>query len=119
IGVGVWALSPRRATTWALQAIGLCVGVYALTAMDLYGPHVLFRLHALAEAFLPAVFLHLALLFPVRRMRLWPAMVSECEAVALDDTASEADRQTAFAELAGVVANIEEWTRKAISYIRS
>ena len=74
IGVGVWALSPRRATTWALQAIGLCVGVYALTAMDLYGPHVLFRLHALAEAFLPAVFLHLALLFPVRRMRLWPAI---------------------------------------------
>ncbi|TMA98928.1 MAG: hypothetical protein E6J70_13920, partial [Deltaproteobacteria bacterium] len=44
---------------------------YALTAMDLYGPHVLFRLHALAESFLPAVFLHLALLFPVRRMRLW------------------------------------------------
>src|SRR5207244_7763010 len=33
-----------------------------------------FRLHALAEAFLPAVFVRLALLFPVRRMRLWPAI---------------------------------------------
>ena len=76
IGVGVWALSPRRATTWALNGLGLCVGVYALTAMDLYGPHVLFRVHALAESFLPAVFLHLALLFPVRRMRLRRAIAA-------------------------------------------
>src|SRR5439155_8461833 len=76
IGVGVWALSPRRATTWALNGLGLCVGVYALTAMDLYGPHVLFRVHALAESFLPAVFLHLPLLFPVPRMRLRRAMAA-------------------------------------------
>ncbi|TMA38186.1 MAG: GAF domain-containing protein [Deltaproteobacteria bacterium] len=76
IGVGVWALSPRRATTWALQGLGLCVGVYALTAIDLYGPHLFFRLHALAESFLPAVFLYLALLFPVRRMRLGQAIAA-------------------------------------------
>jgi signal transduction histidine kinase len=69
IGLGVWALDPRRGTMWALQALGVCVGVYALTAMDLYGPHHFFRAHALAESFLPAVFLHVAFLFPVRRVR--------------------------------------------------
>lgn len=75
IGIVVWMLSPRRAATWALQALGLCVGVYALTAIDLYGPHVLFRVHALAEAFLPAVLLHLGLVFPVRRLRARTAVL--------------------------------------------
>jgi len=67
IGVGVWALSPQRATSWALLGVCLGVSTYILTAMDLYGPHRFFRLHALAECFLPAALLHLALLFPVRR----------------------------------------------------
>ncbi len=67
IGIGVWTLSPRRATTWAMLGLGLCCSVYVLTAMDLYGPHVLFRLHALAESFLPATLIHLTLVFPVRR----------------------------------------------------
>jgi signal transduction histidine kinase len=40
------------------------VGIFALTAIDLYGPSHWFRLHALAETLLaPAVF-HLALVFP-------------------------------------------------------
>ena len=67
IGIGVWALSPGRATTWALLGVGLCCSTYALTGMDLYAPHWFFRVHALAECFLPAVFIHLALFFPVRR----------------------------------------------------
>jgi len=46
-------------------------------------------------------------------------LVAECEAVALDDTAPATERRAVLGELAGVVANVEDWTRKAISYIRS
>jgi signal transduction histidine kinase len=67
IGVGVWALSPRRATPWALLGVCLALSTYILTAMDLNGPHRFFRLHGLAECFLPGALLHLAFLFPVRR----------------------------------------------------
>ncbi|HJQ84767.1 MAG TPA: ATP-binding protein [Candidatus Binatia bacterium] len=67
IGVWVWMLSPRRVSTWALLGLGLASSTYALTAIDLYDPHRFFRLHALAECFLPATLFHLALVFPVRR----------------------------------------------------
>jgi signal transduction histidine kinase len=73
IGIGIWALSPGRATTWALLALGLCCSTYVLTAIDLYGPHALFRLHALAESFMGAVLVHLGLVFPVRRTTAWRA----------------------------------------------
>ena len=55
----------------------------------------------------------------VNGLKVAREMVLECEAVALDDTASAPERRTAFAELGDVVANVEEWTRKAIAYIRS
>ncbi len=47
-------------TFWSLCIIGL----YALTAIDLYGPYRFFRLHALLECFLLAGTLHNALVFP-------------------------------------------------------
>src|SRR5439155_15036048 len=65
IGVWLWALSPQRTSTWALLGVCLAHGTYVLTAIDLYGPHHFFRLHALAESFLPAALLHLAIVFPV------------------------------------------------------
>jgi signal transduction histidine kinase len=40
------------------------VGMYALTAVDLYGPYRFFRLHALFECLLFAGALHIALIFP-------------------------------------------------------
>ncbi len=40
------------------------VGIWALTAVDLYGPYRLFRLHALFEALLGPATLHLVLSFP-------------------------------------------------------
>ncbi len=40
------------------------VGAYALTAMDLYGPYRLFRVHALLECLLFAGVLHVAMVFP-------------------------------------------------------
>jgi signal transduction histidine kinase len=66
-GIAVWTLRPQRATSWALLGLGLSVGTFTLTAMDLYGPHQFFLVHALAEAFVPGAFVHLALLFPIRR----------------------------------------------------
>lgn len=75
IGIGVWVLGTDRATTSALLALGLCFSMYALSAVDLYGPHHLFRVYAVAEAFLPAVIVHLALLFPMRRTAPARAMV--------------------------------------------
>ncbi len=74
IGAGVWMLSPQRAAPWAILALGLCSSVFGLTGIELYGPHRFFRLHALAECFLPAALLHLALLFPVRRCRVGRAV---------------------------------------------
>ena len=42
-------------------------GIWALTAVDLYGPYHFFRLHAFAECLLPAGSVHMALVFPHRR----------------------------------------------------
>jgi len=43
----------------------LIAGLWALTAVDLYGPYRLFRLHALCETLLFASVLHMALVFPM------------------------------------------------------
>lgn len=69
IGVIVWWLKPEAPASRALCLIGLTGGVFALTGADLYGPHWFFRLHVLGEAFFPAGFVHLALVFPIDRIR--------------------------------------------------
>ena len=43
------------------------IGMWALTAVDLYGPYLLFPIHAFLECLLFAATLQLALLFPVTR----------------------------------------------------
>ena len=50
----------------AALSLGL-IGMWPLTATDLYGPYHLFRLHAAFECFLFAATLHLALVFPSPR----------------------------------------------------
>src|SRR5207253_4722499 len=55
----------------------------------------------------------------VNGLKIAREMVVECEAVALDDTTSAADRRAVLAELGGAVANVEDGTRKPISYIRT
>src|SRR5438046_10098257 len=65
IGIGVWALSLGRATTWALLGVGLCCSTYALTGMDLYAPHWFFRVCALAECVMGAVLIGIALSLPL------------------------------------------------------
>lgn len=69
IGIGVWYLNPHTPASRALLILGLSAGCWALTAADLYSPFWFFRLHVLGEAFFPAGFVHLALVFPVDRLR--------------------------------------------------
>jgi signal transduction histidine kinase len=46
-------------------------------------------------------------------------MVAECAETVADPAASEAEREQCFRELAAIVGEIEEWTRKAVAYVRS
>ncbi len=70
----------------ALPLLGVGA-VWGLTAMDLYGPYRLFRLHALAESLLFAAALHAALWFPLpltaTRRRPWLVGATCAAALAL------------------------------------
>jgi signal transduction histidine kinase len=68
-GLLVFLLKPHGAASAGLLSAGLAIGVFALTAADLYGPHWFFRLHVLAECFASAGLMHLALVFPTDRIR--------------------------------------------------
>ncbi len=68
-----------RRSQGSLSAVPFLVtgALWGLTAIDLYGPYRFFRLHALAESFLFASILQLALCFPARTRiaRDWPGLV--------------------------------------------
>ncbi len=68
VGIGVWILGPRAPATIGTALLTLTVGVFCLSAMDLYGPAWFFRLHVVSEALIPITLLHLTLVFPVRRL---------------------------------------------------
>jgi hypothetical protein len=69
IGIKVWFLKPATPASRALLSLSVTGGFFAITAADLYSPHWFFRLHVLGEAFFPAGLIHLALVFPVDRLR--------------------------------------------------
>ena len=69
IGISVWLLKPRSPASQALCLTGVVVGIFCVTGTDLYFPHWFFRLHVSAEALFPAGLVHLALVFPVNRLR--------------------------------------------------
>ena len=68
-GLLVFQLMPGSAAGAALLSCGLAVGGFALTGVDLYGPHWFFRLHIAAEVLASASLIHLALVFPIDRLR--------------------------------------------------
>ena len=74
-GLVVWALRPRSALARVMLVFGTSFALWLLTAMDLYGPAALFRLHVVGEVMFPAAAFHLGLLFPQPhpRARIWPA----------------------------------------------
>src|SRR5262249_1366517 len=65
VGIGAWVLKPGTPAGLALFIATFAVGLFFLTAADLYAPDWFFRLHVLSEALLAAGFLHLALVFSV------------------------------------------------------
>jgi hypothetical protein len=76
-GAALVALAVRRSNPSALSTVPILAlgALWTLTALDLYGPYRLFRLHALCEALLFPACLHMALGFPqparVLRQRPW------------------------------------------------
>lgn len=68
IGLAVWVTKPSPASVALLSQTGF-IGLFFLTAMDLYAPYWFFRLHVVSEALLGTGFLHLAQVFPVDRER--------------------------------------------------
>jgi signal transduction histidine kinase len=66
IGIAVWVMKPGPASVALLFQTGT-IGIFFLTAMDLYAPHWFFRLHILSETLIGASSIHLALVFPVDR----------------------------------------------------
>lgn len=67
-GAALVALRSRRriASAGAVVPFLMAGAVWGLSALDLYGPYRLFRLHALAEVMLFPATLHMALCFPQR-----------------------------------------------------
>lgn len=63
-GLVTWVLRSRAAMARTLLLFGTTCAVWMVTAMDLYGPAIFYRLHILGESFFPATGFHLALLFP-------------------------------------------------------
>jgi len=74
------ALSVRHRSPGARAVVPLVLtgSLWALSAMDLYGPYRLFRLHAACEALLFAAALHMALGFPnaPRWLERHPALIA-------------------------------------------
>jgi hypothetical protein len=74
LGVLAAALAPTLRLGHALLTLGTLAGIHALSAVALCQPVPTLRLHALAEAFLPAALVYLALVFPCERGGLTPAL---------------------------------------------
>lgn len=67
VAIALLYVAPRDpATLGSALSFGI-TGVFALSAIDLYWPYHFFRVHAVAECFLGAGTLHMALTFPYRR----------------------------------------------------
>jgi hypothetical protein len=67
--LGMWFF-PGTHLAHALLVVGSAGGIYGLSGVGIYGPTFHIRVHALAEAFLPAAFAYLALVFPRERQAL-------------------------------------------------
>lgn len=89
VALGLWLLRGRHAGARTALPFLLVGALWGLTALDLYGPYRLFRLHALCESFLFAAILHLAIGFarpplqPARRAQLLRASYACSAALAL------------------------------------
>src|SRR5262249_32003337 len=71
-GLIVWVLRPFSALARAFLAFGIAWSAFFLTAMDLYGPATLMRVHYLTEPLASAAALQMGMLFPQpHRLARW------------------------------------------------
>ena len=77
VALGIRFLGGRDPAARGSAASLWLIGMWALTATDLYGPYRLFAMHAFLECLLFAATLHLALVFPEPRgiAQRFPALV--------------------------------------------
>jgi hypothetical protein len=83
LGVLAAAVAPNARLGHALLTLGTLAGIHALSAVALCQPVATLRLHALAEAFLPAALVYLALVFPRERGWLTPSLGAVAWAISL------------------------------------
>lgn len=69
IGLLALWLRPSHPASVGLCSVGVVTGIFAITGADLYGPAAFMRLHVIAESLIAPSYLHLALVFPVDRLR--------------------------------------------------
>ena len=68
IGVVAFVLKPDAEASFALLVACFLLGIYSIISFDVFATHWGFvRLYLLADALLPAAFVHLALVFPEKR----------------------------------------------------
>lgn len=67
LGVVVFLLKPDTRVSWVFLIMSACLGLYSITAFDIQSTHAGFiRLYLLVLTLLPAVLVHLSLIFPER-----------------------------------------------------
>ena len=66
VALAIRHLAPEDPASGCSLPLGIA-GIWALTALDLYGPYHFFRVHAFAECLLAAGSVHMALVFPYQR----------------------------------------------------
>jgi len=66
-GLMIWLTAGASAATTGGTLLCLNIGLFCLTALELYGPGHLFRIHVATEAAVAATLLHFTLVFPLRR----------------------------------------------------
>ena len=74
VGVGVWLLRPQVPAARGLLIASAVYALWTLTAMDLYNPGHLSRLHVVGEAFIGAAMWYFALVFPEGKARYLGAL---------------------------------------------
>jgi len=71
-GLVVWVVRPFAPLARAFLAFGIALGFFFLTAMDLYGPGTLMRIHYVTEPLASAAALQMVMLFPQpHRLARW------------------------------------------------
>ena len=75
VGIVVWVLGRPGPPTTAVTLLTLDIGLFCLTAPDLYRAGELFRVHVATEAVVGPALLYIALVFPVPRLVAWRRVI--------------------------------------------